>query len=178
MRIVLVVIFCSVLSASICKSVTPDLYDAAVAYEQNVKTFVSVLPAITEASSRPDAAKAEEALETIKSMVAKCNNTIDHSDPDFADVKKVLGTVIANSLILQKSGPFTEPGLTLSKESAITASNKLMALLVEIPVFASAAKKSGDSDEDEDEEDGEDGEDGEDEEDGEDGENEKNKKAP
>ncbi len=170
MRLVLVVIFCSVLSASICKSVTPHLYDAAVAYEQNVKTFVSILPAITEASSRPDAAKAEEALETIKSMVAKCNNTIDHSDPDFADVKKVLGTVIANSLILQKSGPFTQPGLTLSKESAITASNKLMALLVEIPVFASVVKKADVSDEDDDEE--------EDEEDEEDVKNEKDKKAP
>ena len=176
MRLVLVVIFCSVLSASICKSVTPDLYDAAVAYEQNVKTFVSVLPAITEASSRPDAAKAEEALETIKSMVAKCNNTIDHSDPDFADVKKVLGTVIANSLILQKSGPFTEPGLTLSKESAITASNKLMALLVEIPVFASVVKKADDSDEYDDEED--DDEDEDEDKDEEDVKNEKDKKAP
>ena len=103
-------------------------------------------------------------------MVAKCNNTIDHSDPDFADVKKVLGTVIANSLILQKSGPFTQPGLTLSKESAITASNKLMALLVEIPVFASVVKKADVSDEDDDEE--------EDEEDEEDVKNEKDKKAP
>ncbi len=152
------ILLCGMLSASICKSVTLNLYDAAVAYEQNIKTFVSVLPAATEATSRPDATKAENVLDVIKGMVAKCNNTIDHMDPAFIDVKNVLQTVLVNDLILQKSGPFAEPGLIKARECALAASNKLMALLVEIPAPApgserAVAKKSDDSGEDDNEDD-------------------------
>jgi hypothetical protein len=136
------ILFCGVLSASICKSVTPDLYDAAVAYEQNIKTFVSVLPAATEAASRPDAAKAETVLDVIKGMVAKCNNTIDHKDPAFSDVQNALKFVVDNQLILQSNDPFSSSGLTKAHDCAVAASSKLMALLVEIPATAAGSKKS------------------------------------
>ena len=142
MRIIFMILFCGVLSANICKSVTPDLYDAAVAYEQNIKTFVSVLPAATEAASRPDAAKAETVLDVIKGMVAKCNNTIDHKDPSFSDVQNALKFVVDNQLILQSNDPFSSSGLTKAHDCAVAASSKLMALLVEIPATAAGSKKS------------------------------------
>jgi hypothetical protein len=142
MRIIFMILFCGVLSANICKSVTPDLYDAAVAYEQNIKTFVSVLPAATEAASRPDAAKAETVLDVIKGMVAKCNNTIDHKDPAFSDVQNALKFVVDNQLILQSNDPFSSSGLTKAHDCAVAASSKLMALLVEIPATAAGSKKS------------------------------------
>ncbi len=142
MRIIFMILFCGVLSANICKSVTPDLYDAAVAYEQNIKTFVSVLPAATEAASRPDAAKAEKVLDVIKGMVAKCNNTIDHKDPAFSDVQNALKFVVDNQLILQSNDPFSSSGLTKAHDCAVAASSKLMALLVEIPATAAGSKKS------------------------------------
>ena len=142
MRIIFMILFCGVLSANICKSVTPDLYDAAVAYEQNIKTFVSVLPAATEAASRPDAAKAETVLDVIQGMVAKCNNTIDHKDPAFSDVQNALKFVVDNQLILQSNDPFSSSGLTKAHDCAVAASSKLMALLVEIPATASGSKKS------------------------------------
>ena len=142
MRIIFMILFCGVLSASICKSVTPDLYDAAVAYEQNIKTFVSVLPSATEAALRPDVTKAEKALDLIKGMVAKCNNTIDHKDPAFSDVQNALKFVVDNQLILQSHDPFSSSGLTKAHDCAVTASSKLMALLVEIPATASGSKKS------------------------------------
>ena len=171
MRIIFMILFCGVLSANICKSVTPDLYDAAVAYEQNIKTFVSVLPSATEAASRPDVTKAEKVLDLIKGMVAKCNNTIDHKDPAFSDVQNALKFVVDNQLILQSHDPFSSSGLTKAHDCAVTASSKLMALLVEIPATASGSKKSSapqssskkdddkeesdDDDEDDDEEDDE-----------------------
>ncbi|MEI7493466.1 MAG: hypothetical protein WCJ92_02575 [Alphaproteobacteria bacterium] len=136
------ILFCGVLSANICKSVTPDLYDAAVAYEQNIKTFVSVLPAATEAASRPDVTKAETVLDVIKGMVAKCNNTIDHKDPAFSDVQNALKFVVDNQLILQSNDPFSSSGLTKAHDCAVAASSKLMALLVEIPATAAGSKKS------------------------------------
>lgn len=142
MRIIFMILFCGVLSANICKSVTPDLYDAAVAYEQNIKTFVSVLPAATEAASRPDVTKAETVLDVIKGMVAKCNNTIDHKDPAFSDVQNALKFVVDNQLILQSNDPFSSSGLTKAHDCAVAASSKLMALLVEIPATAAGSKKS------------------------------------
>jgi len=142
MRIIFMILFCGMLSANICKSVTPDLYDAAVAYEQNIKTFVSVLPAATEATSRPDVTKAETVLDVIKGMVAKCNNTIDHKDPAFSDVQNTLKFVVDNQLILQSNDPFSSSGLTKAHDCAVAASSKLMALLVEIPATAAGSKKS------------------------------------
>ena len=65
MRIIFMITLCGILSANVCQNVTLDLYDAAVAYEQNMTTFASVLPA---GSSKPDVIKVEEVLKIIKSM--------------------------------------------------------------------------------------------------------------
>ena len=173
MRIIFIIAFCGMLSAKICQNVTPDLYDAAIAYEQYIKAFESVLPGTADPLSRPDVAKAGEALEIIKSMKAKCENHIDHKDPEATEAKKALALVSENDLILQKSVPVLEVGIEKTKEGemaaltkkaiekaredAITASTKLMALLVEFPthtpvVITQAAvtivKPAADSDED------------------------------
>lgn len=177
MRIIFMITLCGVLFADICKSVTPDLSTAASIYAQNVKTFASVLPATTEASLRPNVMQAEEVLAAVKSMEAKCKNTIDHKSPVAAEVIKTLAKVAENDLILQKDGMFSEEGIKKAKEDAIAASNRLKELLTEIPMPAPAkapasakpaAPQSSDSDDDEDddeEEEDDDDDDSDDEED-------------
>jgi hypothetical protein len=159
---------CGILSANVCQNVTPDLYDAAVAYERNMSAFASVLP---PGASKPDVIKIEGVLKIIKSMEAKCKNMVDHKAPSVADAKKALETVVANDLLLQKSGPFSEPGLVAAQKGAVDASTKLMALLSAFPqpavVKASPSPSKDNNDDEEDDEDDEDdeGDDGEEEDD-------------
>ena len=136
MRTIFTIIFCGVLSASICKSAAPDLYDVAVAYQQNTKTSASLPQAATEAVSRPDLTKEKTALDVIKGTAAKRNNTIDHKDPAFSGVQNALKFVVDIQLILQSNDPLTGSGLTKAHDRDVAASSKLMALLVEIPAAA------------------------------------------